>query len=247
MCLPDLVRSCMPDNDEPIRCSSTRIMKKKFSVELVDCHIASQKRYKRQKCTNVDQTLRSQLALPSTGQLGASAGNAELTSLLHLGLEDDDVTLLPHLGHQRLAGNHNTCEADLDVLELAVSPHDRLAGNTERAQTVEDGLLEAADLAELGVDVQRVAVSRQAVDGSLLFGRLLLDNRVGLALRCLVDAGRGTTVGALAGTAEAAGTTDEDGALVVEEVLAGLLVLGGRAGDDEAGVALVDNLDEAGV
>jgi hypothetical protein len=190
---------------------------------------------------------RSQLALSSTGQLGASAGNAELASLLDLGLEDDNITLLPHLGHQCLTGDHNTREANLDVLELAVGPHDSLARNTEGAKTVKDGLFEAADLAELGVDVQRVAVAREAVDGGLLFGGLLLNDRVGLTLRGLVDAGCGTTVGALAGATETAGATDEDGALVIEEVLAGLLILGGRAGYDEASVALVDNLDKAGV
>lgn len=134
------------------------------SVGLVDCHIASQKIFKRQNVQTLIahpvRATRLQLALPGTSQLGASACNAELTSLLHLGLEDDHIALLPHLGHQRLAGDHNTCKADLDVLELAVSPHNRLAGNTERAQTVKDGLLEAADLAELGVDVQRVAVAR---------------------------------------------------------------------------------------
>jgi hypothetical protein len=92
---------------------------------------------------------------------------------------------------------------------------------------VEDRLLEAAHGCELGVDVERVVVTAQTVDGSLLLGGLLLDDGVGCALGDGVRGGSGTAVACLGVTAEAAGAAEEDGHLVVEDVLAGSLVNGG--------------------
>ncbi len=45
-----------------------------------------------------------------------------------------------------------------------------LDGEAERAQAVQDGLVEAEDGAEGGVDVQRVEVAVEAVEGGLIDG-----------------------------------------------------------------------------
>lgn len=124
-----------------------------------------------------------------------------------------------------------------------------LTRDTERAETVEDGGLEATDLAELGVDVERVAVAVKTVEGSLVLGGLLLDDGVGLALGRLVcgDGTLGAGGSGLGRATEATAATDEDGGLVVEEVLACGGVLGCVTGNDESSGALVDNVDELGV
>ncbi|KAG9533311.1 multifunctional beta-oxidation protein-like protein, partial [Aureobasidium melanogenum] len=91
----------------------------------------------------------------------------------------------------------NTSKSDLDVLELAECLQHSLASDTEEAEAMKDGSLEATDLGELRVNVQWVAVTRQTVDGSLLFAGLLLDHGVWLALRslllaCILVLGGGT-------------------------------------------------------
>ncbi len=124
-----------------------------------------------------------------------------------------------------------------------------LTRDTERAETVEDGGLEATDLAELGVDVERVAVAVETVEGGLVLRGLLLDDDVGLALRRLVggDGTLGAGGSGLGRATEATAATDEDGRLIVEEVLACGSVLGCVTGNDESGGALVDHVDELGV
>ena len=124
-----------------------------------------------------------------------------------------------------------------------------LAGDAHGAEAVEDGDLEAADLAEGWVDVERVAVAVETVQSGLILAGLLLDDGVGLAGRRLVGGdGVGGAGGCGLGRAtEAAGAADEHGGLVVEELLAVGGVLGGEAHDDDGGVALVDHVDELGV
>src|SRR3569833_2643141 len=67
-------------------------------------------------------------------QLGGGTADGQLARLLDLGLEDDAVALLPHLGHERLAGEHGAGEAHLDVLEAADLLVDGLAGDAEEAE-----------------------------------------------------------------------------------------------------------------
>lgn len=64
--------------------------------------------------------------------------------------------------------------------------------------------------------------------------------------RRLVGGSGGTTILGLLVAVEATGATEEDGHLVVEDVLTGLGVLGGDAGADNGGVALVDDVEEFG-
>lgn len=118
-----------------------------------------------------------------------------------------------------------------------------LGRDPKEAETVQDGCLEAADLGELRVDVQRVPIAVEAVQGSPLFGRLLLDGSVRVALRRLVGGGGGAAVCAFLRAAETAGATDEEGHFVVEEVAAGFGVGGGGAVDLDGGGAFVDDLD----
>lgn len=120
-------------------------------------------------------------------------------------------------------------------------------GDAEEAQSVKDGDLEASDRREGRVDVQGVTIAREPVERGLLFRCLLIDDGVGSALGRFVHCGCGAAIAALCGAAEAAGSADEDGALVVEDVLAGVGVLGGCARDDDAGCAFVDDFDEAWV
>lgn len=190
-----------------------------------------------------------QLGLGAFQQLGSSPRNGRLACVYHRGLEENHIALLPHLRPEGLARQHHTGEADLEVLEGTICAEHMLARDTQRAEAVQNGGLKATHLAELGVNVQRVAVAVEAVERGLVFRGLLLDNRIGLALRRLVgrNGGLGAASSGLGRSAKAATATDEDGRLVVEEILAGLRVLGGIAGDDEGGVALVHDVDELGV
>lgn len=122
-----------------------------------------------------------------------------------------------------------------------------LARNAKEAQSVQDRHFEPADFAELGVDVQRISVARETVDSGLFFGGLLLDHSIRRALRRLMYSGCGTTVSALGVSAKLARAPDEYGALVVENLLAGVCVDGGRALDDDAGGPFIHNLDKLGV
>lgn len=104
------------------------------------------------------------LALVVANQLSSGASNSRLASLLDLALEEDLLALLPHLGDDGLAGEDGASEADLDVLEGAVLVEDGLSGNTEGAEAVEDGGLEAAHLGEGRVDVERAKSMLVMVD-----------------------------------------------------------------------------------
>ena len=114
---------------------------------------------------------------------------------------------------------------------------------------MEDGDLEAADLAEGRVDVERVAVAVEAVESGLVVAGLLLNDSVGLASWRLVggDGAGGAGGGGLGRATEASRATDEHGGLVVEELLAVGGVGGCEAHDDDGSVALVDHVDELGV
>ena len=190
-----------------------------------------------------------QPSLSTLHKLSTSARDRRLSSVHNSGLEDDGVSFLPQLRLESLAGDHHTSKADLEVLVLAELAKDVLARNTQRAQTVQDGGLEATDLAELGIDVQRVAVTVQAVQGSLVLRGFLLNDGIGLALGSLVRVGGrlGARGNGLGRATEATTATDEDGRLIVEDVLARLSVLGGVAGNNKGSVALVNDINELGV
>lgn len=177
-------------------------------------------------------------------ELSGGASNSRLASLLDLALEDDLVALLPHLGDDGLAGDDGASEAHLDVLDGAELVVDGLAGDTEGAEAVQDGSLEATHLGKRGVHVQRVVVTAQAVDGGLVQRHGLLGNVVGSASRGLVGSRGSAAVTTLLLAVEATGAAEEDGHLVVENVLTGLGVLGGDTSADNGGVALVNNLEQ---
>ena len=56
-----------------------------------------------------------------TDQFRSGAVDGKLSRLLHLGLENDPVSVLPHLRHKRLARIDGAGETDLDVLKGAES------------------------------------------------------------------------------------------------------------------------------
>lgn len=177
-------------------------------------------------------------------QLSRRATNRQLARLLDLGLENHLVPILPHLGHQGLAGKHGTSEPDLDVLELAKLLIDGLAGNTKEAQAVKDGHLEPAHLCEGGINVQGVVITAQPVKRGLLLGSLLLDNKVGSPSGGLVGRRRGAAVLWLLLSIESTASAKEDGHLVVEDFFARLSVGGGDTLLNDGGVALIHNLEE---
>lgn len=96
-----------------------------------------------------------ELALAISPELGSGASNGGLACLLDLGLEDDLVAFSPHLSDNGLAGNDDTSEADLDVLEGTEFLIDGLSGNAKGAKAVENGGLETTDLGKGRVDVER--------------------------------------------------------------------------------------------
>lgn len=65
-------------------------------------------------------------ALRFGNKLGSGSTDGQLASLLHLRLENDLVAVSPHLGHERLARQHGSCEADFDVL-VGTEPGQTLA------------------------------------------------------------------------------------------------------------------------
>lgn len=111
---------------------------------------------------------------------------------------------------------------------------------------MEDRSVEAADLAERRVNVQRVEVAGETVQGCLFLCGFLLDDSIRCALRGFMCLCRCASVRALFVAAKVSRAADKHGALVVEDFLACLGVLCDGAVDDEAGGAFVDDFDELG-
>src|SRR5690606_38307183 len=105
----------------------------------------------------------------------------------------------------------------------------RATGEAVAREAVQDRGLETGAACERGVRVQAVAVTREAVDQSLIAIGLVRDNVVGLALRC------GPVILRTRLAAEAALAAHEDLAAGDDAHLAGLGVHAGTlAGDDRA-------------
>lgn len=192
-------------------------------------------------------SVHSQLRLPPTlHELRPAPSNAQLPRLHDPRLKHNLPTLPPHLRPERLARHHRPGKPDLDVPERTVRLIDMLAREAERAQAMQDRLGEAADLSKVRVDMQRITIATEAIKGSLLGGRLLVDGDVRVALRRRVGSGGGAAVGAFLGPAEAAAAAEEEGHFVVEEVAAGAGVGRGGGVDEDGGGALVDDVEELG-
>lgn len=204
--------------------------------------------------------LQSNLALAIADQLGGGAGNGELARLLDLGLEGNLVSVSPHLGDESLAGNHNAGEADLDVLKRAEPVVDGLAGEAEAAEAVKNRGLETTQLGEFGIEVKRagllvwlecagtdslLVIAAQSVDGRLVLASGLLDDDVGVTAWGLVGGSGSAAILASLGTAKATASAEEDGHLVVKEILTGIGIDRGDAVLGNGSGALVDNLQEA--
>ena len=76
-----------------------------------------------------------QLRRRTVEQLSSTTSDGELTGFYNGDLEDDLVALLPHLGHECLAGVDAARESDLDIAERAIRLQDVLARNTHEAET----------------------------------------------------------------------------------------------------------------
>lgn len=59
---------------------------------------------------------------------------------------------------------------------------------------MKNGLFESTDRSKVGINVQRVVISRETVDGSLLRESLLFYDSVRLARRRFVNGSSGTTI-----------------------------------------------------
>lgn len=92
-----------------------------------------------------------------------------------------------------------------------------------------------------------LVIATQPVDASLLLERVLLDDNVRRAPRWLVRRGAGAAVGGLLLPAKPTAATEEDGRLVVKDVLARLGVGRRDAVLDDGRVALVYDLNELGL
>ncbi len=121
------------------------------------------------------------------------------------------------------------------------------AGNTKEAQTMQDRRFEPAHFGKVRIDMQRIPIAAKTIQCSLFLGRFLVDDDIGSSGGRFIRRGSGPTIRALGRPAEAATAADEQGHLVVEEIAAGLGVLGGGAVDLDGGAALVDDFDEARV
>lgn len=89
-----------------------------------------------------------------------------------------------------------------------------------------------------------LVITAQSVNGGLVIRSGLLDDDVGVTGGRLVGGSGSAAILASAGTAKATATTEEDGRLVVEDLLASLSVDSGDATLGDGGLALVDNLEE---
>lgn len=95
---------------------------------------------------------------------------------------------LPHVDLDGLTGEDGGSEAALNRLEagrivVGKALEDGVCGDAVRAETVEDGLGEADLGGEVGVDVQRVVVTRQTVQDGLIDRGGDHLHCIGLALR----------------------------------------------------------------
>lgn len=183
-----------------------------------------------------------------TLELNGGVGDDNSITFDSTDLEQDLITLAPHRRLEGLARVDSLCKTDLDVLEVvgiivAVSVEDMLTGNTERAQTMEDGDLKASDCCHLRVNVERVPVSRETVERSLILACLLGDDMVGLAAGDLVGGCGCTTVDSLLLAAKVAGPANEHSELVDANVVA-LPIRGLDADGGDTSFALVQDVDD---
>src|SRR5262249_39533936 len=107
--------------------------------------------------------------------------------LLRLGLDQDLLALAPPGDLVGLAGEGDARKARLVAGDLPDVPAEdavdhRLAHDPVGAEPVDDRAVEAAELRELGVRVQRVLVAREAIEQRLLRQRARFEHPVGRAL-----------------------------------------------------------------
>ena len=112
---------------------------------------------------------KSQPRLRRIKELNACTTNSRFTRLHNGGLEDYKVSFFPHLGLECLPRQHNSREAHFHALIRAEVLEDMFAGDAQKAESMQDGIFESTDFAELGVEVKRVSVAIEAIEGRLVF------------------------------------------------------------------------------
>jgi len=105
--------------------------------------------------------------------------------------------------------------------------------------------IKASNSGHVGVNVERVPVARETVEGSLVLAGLLSDNVVGLAAGGLVGGSGGTAIGTLLLSAKVASTADEHGELVDADVIA-VLVNSLDSNGGNASLTLVEDINNIG-
>ena len=120
--------------------------------------------------------------------LGHVTHAGDRAALLCLRREHDVVTLLPALDDESFAGENMRGEAGVDLLHALwvlrqILLLDGTGAEAVRAETMENGCLEAALSGHLRVDVKWVPVVAQTVKEGLVLLSLLLHDTVGGALR----------------------------------------------------------------
>src|SRR5258706_3951854 len=116
--------------------------------------------------TPITNTFRDISVLLLRSQRDGCVGNDRRVALLALRADEDLVALAPGRRLDRLSGEEHAGEARLIARDLRGVAAEQavdsgLAHDPERAQAVQDRLVEAAELRERGIGVQRILVSRQ--------------------------------------------------------------------------------------
>lgn len=143
----------------------------------------------------------------------------------------------------RLTRHHRPREPHLNTLKRPKSLKNMLPTDPERRQSMQNRLLEPSHRRELGIDMQRIPVSHQAIQRRKIRTGLLLDDLIGRTVRRIVRCRRSPAIRRLLRAAEAATTADEGDAFVVEDFLP-RSVSRGVTTADKGGVALVDDFDK---
>lgn len=103
-----------------------------------------------------------------TEEPSATCRYTYLARFLDRSLETYHIVVLPHLRDEGLARRYCADKPSLDVFEWSKGRHGMLGNNAEGAEAVQDWGLKTGYSADGGVDMQRVPVSVQSIQGCLV-------------------------------------------------------------------------------
>jgi len=168
-----------------------------------------------------------------------------LSSFSGFGREDDLVAFFPSGQDKGFTRENVRSESSLDALKsvdvsFTESLDNELAGDTVRAETVQDGLVETSHSSHVGVNVEGIGVTSQSVENGLVGNSLILNNLIGNSFG---DLGQGRVGIAL--EAESTEASDEETHVVYEQRNSFTVFsefVGGDFESDESTLALISNI-----